>query len=364
MNATLGNTVELIIAIIALVKGELRVVQSSMIGSILSNCLLVLGCCFFAGGIRFHEQVYTVRSAQLHIGMLGISALVIVIPAAFEHALQELGEPQVTLASGDILKISRGVAFILLFIYASYLFFQLWTHAYLYSAKPTIQKRSLHRPPTITEADEPQPPVEQSVLRIRESWRSHGSDSSDSASITTSSASSDSSDEEEGETPKLKIQAGIILIIVVTALTGLLAEYLVGSIDGIASNSGISKEFIALILLPIVGNVAEHVTAVTVSVKDKLDLSLAVAVGSSIQISLFVLPLLILLGWAIGQPLSLQFDVLETICLFIAIVIVNQAISDGKTNYLEGLSLMLCYVIIGLVFFFYPGSDIDGSVLE
>lgn len=118
LNATFGNAVELIIAILALVKGELRIVQSSMIGSILSNCLLVLGCCFFAGGIRFHEQIYTIRSAQLNISMLGISALVIVIPAAFHAAVDQLGPNQAEYHEVDILKLSRGVSFILLFVYA------------------------------------------------------------------------------------------------------------------------------------------------------------------------------------------------------------------------------------------------------
>lgn len=121
---------------------------------------------------------------------------------------------------------------------------------------------------------------------------------------------------------------------------------------GLTASGAISREFVALILLPVVGNAAEHVTAVTVSVKDKLDLSIAVAVGSSIQISLFVIPLLVILGWIIGQPLDLQFDVLETITLFVSMVIVTQALSDGKSNWLEGMTLMVVYLIIGVTFFF------------
>lgn len=356
LNATLGNTVELIIAILALVKGELRVVQSAMIGSILSNCLLVLGCCFFAGGIRFHEQIYTIRSAQLNTSMLSISALVIVIPAAYHLAVSELGSAQAATSESDILKLSRGVSFILLFVYAAYLFFQLWTHSYLYTAASVQVKRS--RRATVTDDGEPQPPTDTTVLRIP-SWHSHSSDDSDAASTTPSSASSDSSDEDGVEHPKLKIQAAILLILAVTALTGVIAEYLVSSIDGLTRSGNISREFVALILLPLVGNAAEHVTAVVVSVKDKLDLSLAVAVGSSIQISLFVIPVLVLLGWAIGQPLDLQFGTLETITLFVSICFVNQAISDGKSNWLEGLSLIFAYLVIALVFFFFPG---DGSL--
>jgi len=390
LNATLGNTVELIVMILALTKGELRVVQASVIGSILSNCLLVLGSCFFAGGIRFHEQIYTIRAAQLNISLLGIAALVIVIPAAFNAALS-MNNMANNSSDQDILKISRGVAFILLFVYAAYLFFQFWTHSYLYivtsnSGQPTLvtgdeeaaqrkvnkyRSRQYQAQQAAMEQAEPQPPANVSVLRMP-SWHSSNSSDSDSSSIrsrasgrstalsrsstnsSSSSGSSDSSDD-EAEEPKLNVYVGIVLILTVTVLAGLIAEFLVSSIDGITANGAISKEFVALILLPLVGNVAEHVSALTVSVKDKLDLSLAIAVGSSLQIALFVLPVLVLLGWAIGQPLSLEFDVLETITLFVSIVIVTQAISDGKSNWLEGLVLIMVYFVIALVFFFYPG---------
>ena len=376
LNATLGNTVELIVMILALTKGELRVVQASVIGSILSNCLLVLGSCFFAGGIRFHEQIYTIRAAQLNISLLGIAALVIVIPAAFNAALS-MNNMANNSSDQDILKISRGVAFILLFVYAAYLFFQFWTHSYLYivtsnSGQPTLvtgdeeaaqrkvnkyRSRQYQAQQAAMEQAEPQPPANVSVLRMP-SWHSSNSSDSDSSSIrsrasgrstalsrsstnsSSSSGSSDSSDD-EAEEPKLNVYVGIVLILTVTVLAGLIAEFLVSSIDGITANGAISKEFVALILLPLVGNVAEHVSALTVSVKDKLDLSLAIAVGSSLQIALFVLPVLVLLGWAIGQPLSLEFDVLETITLFVSIVIVTQAISDGKSNWLVPLDLFV-----------------------
>lgn len=185
--------------------------------------------------------------------------------------------------------------------------------------------------------------------------RSNGTTNTSSSS-SSSSSSSNSSDDEDSETPQLKVQAAIVLILVVTAITGVTAEWLVDSIDGVTESGNISREFVALILLPLVGNVAEHVTAVTVSVKDKLDLSMAVAVGSSIQISLFVIPILVILGWCIGQPLTLEFDILETIILFISIVIVNQAISDGKTNWMEGAVLISTYITIALAMWFYPGG--------
>jgi len=135
------------------------------------------------------------------------------------------------------------------------------------------------------------------------------------------------------------------------------AEWLVDSIDGLAEGGVISKEFIGVILLPIVGNAAEHVTAVAVSVKDKLTLSLGVAVGSSIQIALFVIPFIITLAWILGKPLTLLFDPLESIVLFLSVLTVNYVVQDGKSNWLEGMILMCLYLILGVTFWFYPGSN-------
>jgi len=112
--------------------------------------------------------------------------------------------------------------------------------------------------------------------------------------------------------------------------------------------------------LPIVGNAAEHVTAVTVSVKDKLNLSLGVAVGSSIQIALFVIPFIITIGWIMGRPLTLLFDPYESVSLFLAVLTVNYAVQDGTSNWLEGMILMCLYLILGVTFWFYPGSDPSG----
>lgn len=133
------------------------------------------------------------------------------------------------------------------------------------------------------------------------------------------------------------LQAFLILFVVVV-ITGVTAEFLIGSIDGLTTDGGISREFVALILLPLVGNAAEHVTAVTVSVKDKIDLSLTIAIGSSIQIALFVIPLLVTIAWMIGQPLSLFFPLWETIMLVLTVLLVNWTCGDGVSNFAEGTS--------------------------
>jgi len=172
--------------------------------------------------------------------------------------------------------------------------------------------------------------------------------------------STENPEEDEVEVPKLSVAITISLLVIVTVLIGVTAEWLVGSIDGLTASGAISKEFVGLILLPIVGNAAEHVTAVMVSVKDKLTLSLGVAVGSSIQISLFVIPFIVILGWILGHPLTLLFDPFESIVLFLAVLTVNYVVQDGKSNWLEGMILMCLYIIIAVVFWFYPGTEPTG----
>jgi len=154
----------------------------------------------------------------------------------------------------------------------------------------------------------------------------------------------------------------LTLLAVVTVLVAITAEFLVSSIDGLTDGGKISKEWVGLILLPIVGNAAEHVTAVTVSVKDKLDLSIGVAVGSSIQIALFVIPFITVLSWIMGRNLTLLFDPFESIVLFLSVLTVGYVVADGKSNWLEGMVLMTLYVIIGVTAWFYPGRDVAAEL--
>ncbi|GAB1522949.1 hypothetical protein RhiTH_006077 [Rhizoctonia solani] len=341
LNATFGNAVELIVAIVALTQCQLRVVQSSLIGSILSNLLLVLGMCFFAGGTRYSEQGFMAGAAQLNSSLLAISVIAVLLPAAFHFATNQQADPDEGL---DILRMSHGVAVVLLLIYAGYLFFQLWSHAHLYDegehagfAEPStaypntgrslkgLARSAIRR----KKADEEQP-AEPSEVKEKE---------------------------EEVEEPKLNVVSAVALLVVITVLVAFTAEYLVDSIDGVTEGGAISKEFVGLILLPIVGNAAEHVTAVTVSVKDKLDLSIGVAVGSSIQIALFVIPLLVVIAWGMGKPLTLLNDPFESVVLFLSVLVVNYVVSDGKSNWLEGFILMMLYVIIAVSFWYYPGSN-------
>lgn len=352
LNATLGNAVELIVSIIALTKCELTIVQSSLVGSILSNLLLVLGMCFFAGGMRFSEQGFGQSAVQLNSSLLTISVIAVLLPGAFHMALQGTTNYDETSTDNEILAASHGIAIILLFIYASYLVFQLFSHKALYQDdNEDVQVSKGY--------DGPNP-----WLQLRPRRRRRQAVSSPDGEIVAGSHDVESTGPEnesldsEGEVePFMSVAVCLGLLVAVTVLVAVTAEFLVDSINGLTASGAIRKEFVGVILLPIVGNAAEHVTAVTVSVKDKLTLSLGVAVGSSIQIALFVIPFIVTLAWIMGKPLTLLFDPLESIVLFLSVLTVNYVVQDGKSNWLEGMILMCLYLILAVTFWYYPGTD-------
>lgn len=146
------------------------------------------------------------------------------------------------------------------------------------------------------------------------------------------------------------------MLSVVTLAVAFCTEYLVDSIDSIVQQTGIGKTFIGLILLPIVGNAAEHVTAVMVAMKDKMDLATGVVIGSSMQIALFLTPFLVVLGWAMDEPMSLYFSTFETAELFVSVFITNYLIQDGESNWLEGALLIGTYIIVAIAFYVYPDT--------
>ena len=148
--------------------------------------------------------------------------------------------------------------------------------------------------------------------------------------------------------------AAIVLLLVTTALVATCAEFMVDSINAVVETSPVGEIFIGLIILPIVGNAAEHVTALTVAMKNKMDLAIGVAVGSSIQIAIFITPLVVILGWIMNREMTLYFTLFETVCLFVSAFIVNFLVLDGRSNYLEGALLCSTYIIIALVAYFYP----------
>ncbi|TFK34661.1 Sodium/calcium exchanger protein-domain-containing protein [Crucibulum laeve] len=329
LNATLGNVIEMIIAGIALKECQLELVQSSLLGGLLSNLLLVLGCAFIVGGFRFHQQEFQPMVAQLNSSLLIVSVISLIVPAAFHEYLES------RLPAGKevkvLLELSRGSAIILILIYVAYLFFQFYSHNHLFL--DTLQTY-------------PVSPRSSSTFSSRHSTATLPLPAS---SCTSSESSSD------GEQLKLNTPFALLLLGLSTAFAYLTAEHLVGSLEGmVAAHPNISKEWITLIIIPVISNAAEHTTAVIVASKGKFDLAMSVAVGSCIQIALFVIPMLVLVAWGMGKPLTLLFDPLETIVLFFSVLIVKFSVEDGKSHWMSGLVLMATYILIGLAFWNFP----------
>jgi Ca2+:H+ antiporter len=268
-------------------ENQIRVVQASMLGSILSNILLVLGCCFFIGGLRFSEQTFNSTGASTMSSMMMVASASLIIPATLYASLSPSHSKATT--DNNILILSHGTAIILLVLYVMYLYFQLRSHTQLFEEVPD----------------------------------GLGPDAENQA-------------DHEEEEHILSPLAATITLVIVTVLVAVCADYLVGSIDSIVEKTGMSRTFIGLILIPIVGNAAEHVTAVVVAWKGKMDLAIGVAIGSSLQIALFVTPFLVIMGWILNVEMTLNFHIFETVAFFVSSLVVTFLIQDGKSNYLEG----------------------------
>ncbi|KAJ5101334.1 hypothetical protein NUU61_003556 [Penicillium alfredii] len=566
INVTFGNAVELIIFIIALVKNEIRIVQASLLGSILANLLLILGMAFLLGGLRFQEQIYNSTVTQMSACLLSLSVTSLLLPTAFHASWSNSAN-----ADRQTLKVSRGTSVVLLLVYILYIIFQLKSHAYLYASIPqriideeshpgvlaefmnsssdsstsssdesadtttswttakrikramkyrrhrksstsskgttsrqSVQKKALAmsnenqssvgnsigskddscavdfgdenrydadddahqssevrsrdfglalsrlgsnkdtqkakkrerkkrraqraeraKKQTLNHADPPpeeiasRPPMKgfatapniaglaeakdneqrrrspfgpiPSLLsntvfssqspaqspRLGVAASRPGLSRSNSlpahmnrappvgnavqfargaarAPVSTEVAAMDTT--KEDPEPEMSRTAAVVMLLLSTGLVAVCAEFLVDAIPEMISSSPVSEAFIGLIILPIVGNAAEHVTAVSVATKNKMDLSIGVSVGSSIQIAIFVTPLVVILGWCMDKDMSLYFTLFETICLFVTAFVVNFLVLDGRSNYLEGALLIAAYVIIALAAFFYPNS--------
>ncbi|KAJ0391205.1 hypothetical protein ATCC90586_012225 [Pythium insidiosum] len=296
VNATFGNAVEVVVAIFALSKGEIAVVQSSLIGSVLSNLLLVLGCSFIAGGYAQKENSFNAVGASANSSLLILSSFGMLLPSYIFYFSDHQSDEHRMEKS---LAMSHVAALCLLFMYVQLLFFQLHTHLHLFQE-----------------------------------------------------------DDDEEEEVDLSKRGSAIVLFVSTLLVALFSEFLVGSIDGFAADLRISKSFIGIILLPIVGNAVEHVTAVKVAMHDKMELAMGVAVGSATQVSLFVVPVVVLAGWALGQPMSLAFPQFDIMIYLMSIIIVYAIIADGKSNWLEGSMLLTAYLLVAISLFY---TDVPGS---
>ncbi|XWS47273.1 hypothetical protein CRYUN_Cryun14cG0138300 [Craigia yunnanensis] len=300
LNATFGNATELIISIFALRNGMIRVVQQSLLGSILSNMLLVLGCAFFSGGlvIMKREQVFNKATAGVNSGLLLMSVMGLLFPAVLHSTHTELHFGKSELA------LSRFSSCVMLFAYAAYLYFQLKSQKKLYD----MEEREI--------------------------------------------ATSD-----DDEAPEISMWEAIVWLSILTAWIAVLSEYLVDAIEGASTSLKIPVAFISVILLPIVGNAAEHAGAIMFAMKDKLDISLGVAIGSSTQIAMFGIPFCVIIAWIMGRPMDLNFQLFETATLFLTVIVVAFMLQEGTSNYFKGLMLILCYLIVAASFFVHVDLD-------
>ncbi|KAI3781611.1 hypothetical protein L2E82_11629 [Cichorium intybus] len=301
LNATCGNATELIIAIFALMENKIDVVKYSLLGSILSNLLLVLGTSLLCGGIAnlSSEQKFDRKQADVNTALLLLGLLCHTLPLMYRYAAN--GSTTADALSTATLNLSRASCIVMLVAYFAYLIFQLYTHRQFFEA----------------EEEETE----------------------------------DDMDVSEEEKPVIGFWSGLIWLIGMTAVISLLSEYLVDTIEEASTSWGISVSFISIIVLPIVGNAAEHAGAIIFAFKNKLDITLGVALGSATQISIFVVPMSVIVSWIIGIKMDLDFNLLETGCLALTIIATAFTLQDGTSHYLKGVVLLLCYFVIGASFF-------------
>ncbi len=296
LNATFGNAPELIIATVALRAGYLDMVRASLIGAILANLLLALGLSFFLGGLRYRDQKYNPLAARTYSTMMLIAVISLLVPSAFSRILA----PESTIRQEQLLNI--GIAVVLLLAYGLYLIFSLKTHSGAF-------------------------------------------------------ASVDSGDEAHHEGKQWSTARAVGSLIAASVLAAWMSEILVGAAEGTGKSLGMSQTFIGIVFLAIVGGAAESGSAIAMARKNKMDLAVGIALGSSIQIALFVAPVLVLLSYFIApQPLELSFNRAETGSLFMGVLIGALVCGDGQSNWYKGIQLVTVYTIIALMFYFIPGT--------
>jgi len=293
LNATFGNAAELIIALAALRAGLYDVVKASIIGSIIGNILLVLGAAMLAGGLRHREQQFNTQGARAQATMLTLAAIALVLPASY----QELVGSRATVG---IVPLSASLSIVLLVIYGLYLVYTLRTHAFLFVGSHVQQDGEPHLRP----------------------W---------------------------------PVYRAASILAVATVFVAWMSEILVGSIQPTAKFLGLSDVFVGVFVVAILGNAAEHSTAVVMALKNRMDLSLSIAIGSSVQVAVFVAPLLMLSSLLIGTtPMDLVFAPGLVLITLLSVIITGQISGDGRSDWLKGVQLLAVYLVLGLSYYFVP----------
>jgi Ca2+:H+ antiporter len=309
LNATFGNAAELIIALFALYKGLTGVVKASITGSIIGNVLLVLGLSALSGGLKFPKQRFNRTAAGTSATALSLAAIALIIPTLFHHVA---GQVPVQFGGWTLDKerhLSLAIAVVLLLTYALTLVFSLMTHKDLFAGK-RMQGG----------AEE----VEEQRARVA------------------------------GLDAPWSVGKSIAILLAATAFVALISEFLVGAVEKASESLGLTEVFVGVIVVAIIGNAAEHSSAVLMALRDKMDLSLGIALGSSSQIALFVAPVLLFASYLFGHPMDLEFTAPEVIAVVVSIFIVEQICSDGESNWIEGVQLLSVYAILAILFYFLP----------
>ena len=299
LNVTFGNAPEIIIAFFALREGLQEVVKASLVGSILGNILLVMGAAMLVGGRKRERQYFDRTAASVQSLMLLLASVALMMPAIYELVIGgSLPSPEdkAERFPSDLEAMSVGVSIVLLASYVAGLFFSLRTHRGLFNPEHAAEDH------------------------VGEPW---------------------------------SVRKAVIALAIAGVAVGLMSEILVGSISEASESIGLSPFFVGVIVVAIVGNAAEHWVAIYFAAKDKMDLSVNIAIGSSAQVALFAAPLLVLLSFVVGPfPMALVFNGLELGAILLAVLIANQVTQEGESTWFEGLQLLAVYVVLGLVFFY------------
>lgn len=321
VNVTFGNAVELILSISALRAGKMQLIKDTIAGSILSNLLLVLGSAFFFGGLNYHEQEVLPAVSEANADLLSFAVFGLSVPTLYATTVPKKEQAE---RAEDLVSLFTAVA--LLIIYAMYLYFQMYTHADLYDGLPD-------------EDDDPEMDLGENSSAL------------DRALLQSSIEIQRNSTSHPSKTASLPVAVAVLIWMVIWV--AILSELLVDSIDSFSAAVGLHERFIAVILLPVVGNAVEHMSAILVAQHNKIDLSIGIACGSSVQIALFAAPLLVVISWLLGNPhLTLDFQLFEVIIIGFAVFVVNSTMRDSRTNWLEGAVLIMCYAIVATAYFF------------
>ncbi|MEO6223529.1 MAG: calcium/proton exchanger [Vicinamibacterales bacterium] len=304
LNASFGNAAELIIALMALRAGQIVVVKASITGSIIGNLLLVLGASIFMGGLKFKRQQFNKTAVRASCTALILAASALVIPTVFHYAAARTPTGWSPEAEQ---RLSLAIAVVLIATYGAMLLFSLVTHKRLFVGGEA-DIGTAHDPKRHDHA-EPWP-----------------------------------------------IGKAVGVLLVATLAVAWMSEFLVSAVEVARHSLGVTEVFVGVIIVAIVGNAAEHSTAITMAMKNKMDLSMGIAVGSSLQIALFVAPILVFASYLFPHRLNLEFSVPEVVAVVIAAFVTDQIAGDGESNWLEGVQLLALYLIIGILFFFLPAT--------